>query len=738
MSRFLILFILVFKAVLLDAGDIVKFDIKPCFNGYFEEGSYYPLIIDIETTNGDFEGRLEAVIHRTNDNDASFTWKTRVSMPGPQNSKSFEMLLPLPQWFNSLEVNLVSKDGKIIKQGEYTRYRKSGPAKPGIIPIKMNNLEYNSFLVLFISEQMTFPVIKLFSDNHNMQVIHPEKLPHSSIGLSSVKVIVIGDISPDNAKRYVFTRALSDWISQGGLLIVSPNPQWLLLKDQIPKSFPFQYEKGSEILWNSSISDSNAVKYEINENMDSPTTIEMPDTNDALNNHNIAEKDSSIVNQIDSTKVVLQKIELKLENYKIQSIISPFKEERYNNDLIWASYKYGLGSILVMAFNMQDTRNIPLLSRIPWDNSRKEKSYYDQNEKKKLLSNMENSFDYHGKIKIPTLLFISFFLFAYIIFIGPVNYFLFSYLKKRILLWYSVPASALLWTLAAYLIVFLHTEKDVYTTELNFVSAYVKQNNASIITLNSVFSPVRQNFTIRTVSDDIFFYPVSNNYKMNTIWEIDKGGREFSSIWFSPGETKSFLTYKSIDLKGNISCEHKIMRDSTIHFSITNNLPYDLDDAILIYGENYKIIGKFKSGKDVKAIIKIPMVKTSKPTAAYNPKTGKTSHKYASYSYPASGLIHSKIINDFKLLAEDKDDEKNHTDFIKAMIWASLDNGSISGKKFYKYFSSTMRGNPISRDDKRLYICGWNNKQPRTFMISKESKRLNIDFFMFEYNVTLK
>ncbi len=211
--------------------------------------------------------------------------------------------------------------------------------------------------------------------------------------------------------------------------------------------------------------------------------------------------------------------------------------------------------------------------------------------------------------KLPNLRLYGVILIVYIVIAGPVLYYILKAKKKRMYLWIAVPFSAIVFSLIIYI---LGTSTRIQNPYLNY---------ASYISLDDTGSK-RQMTTMFGVSDSsnspysIHVRSAQNIVPIGTGHNTDMGFNEKGDNDFAygveyaenstnllmknlhPFEMGQFLLKQEIKNDGDVDIEVG-KYDDELSGKITNTLPYDLEDCILCYNQNFIYIKNIKSGEKI-------------------------------------------------------------------------------------------------------------------------------------------
>ncbi|MBI9097973.1 MAG: hypothetical protein JEY91_05825 [Spirochaetaceae bacterium] len=192
------------------------------FNGVYKENSWTPVIIRISNNGQAMSGNL---VIETENSSTAIEQKRRYTKPVdlPENSyKEFFYVIPIGHHNKDLKYYFETNESIVFEK---------------IIPLKQRGLRRN-----FILGISPYPDLGFLNDhkeigNRSISYPHIDNLPHNSSAYDSVDIISIHREMMDKLSFLQF-RAISGWVSRGGILVVwggkSPSPsKWNYLPSEI-------------------------------------------------------------------------------------------------------------------------------------------------------------------------------------------------------------------------------------------------------------------------------------------------------------------------------------------------------------------------------------------------------------------------------------------------------------------------------------------------------------------------
>lgn len=198
-------------------------------------------------------------------------------------------------------------------------------------------------------------------------------------------------------------------------------------------------------------------------------------------------------------------------------------------------------------------------------------------------------------IKTPSFGAIAIFLFAYLIVLVPVNYFVLQRKQRRELAWVSTPIIVLLFAVGAYGIGYTMKGGRVHLDEATFVEGSTNSRYARAITEATLFSPASRSYQL-AVSDPFSMgqvLPTGEDERLPRAYIGEQTTIE--NIRMAMWSAETFESVSGVDLGGRI--ESDLMLDGTRMWGeIRNNTGIDFADCVVIWGGSSISIGGLAKG----------------------------------------------------------------------------------------------------------------------------------------------
>jgi hypothetical protein len=191
-----------------------------------------------------------------------------------------------------------------------------------------------------------------------------------------------------------------------------------------------------------------------------------------------------------------------------------------------------------------------------------------------------------------------FLLFAgYVLLLGPVNYFVLRRLDRREWAWFTMPALALAFTLAAFMLGVLLRGTSVVINELAIVRGAAGTDRGIADAYVGIFSPSRATFDVRLAGGALISEPV--------IDQQDPGERPLDILFGDParlrgfsvgfGELRGFRAESAVTTP-RVDADLELVEDRLVG-TVTNASDAPLDHVSVVYGDRLEIVGEMGPGE---------------------------------------------------------------------------------------------------------------------------------------------
>ncbi|MDK2902134.1 MAG: hypothetical protein PWQ93_53 [Clostridiales bacterium] len=556
-------------------NDDVTMEVEVGFDSHFNMQQWTPVVVDIENKGPDIDGWLEADVIQQDGTAVVFSTKAVI----PQGSKKrITLYVQFPTVQRTMQVRLMQQD-KAIKQ------------------IEVKNLypmNYNQYLMGVLTDDkdaLNYWWQKPGNDGlftyHETIHLNAESFPDRKEVLDNFTVLVINNFDTGALSQKQID-ALNVWIEDEGLLIVGTGPNGQkVLRGLTDKVIPLRPGK-----------------------IVSVAEIPILDTVSGVKNYN--------------------DVPFQLMDIEMDGADEVVKE---GDNCIIAKQRKGAGYIFISAFDLGIE---PITgwagSQALWDNLLTEqlglqKTSYMVNPNLQ-ISNKQNK--YWGvrqalqnikAMDIPPINGLMILLLIYLAVIGPVNYLVLKRFDKREWMWLTIPLLVLAFSGSIYAAGYTVKGGNVITNTISVINIKGNENVANVDNYVGVFMPRKGDYIISTEKDALLAINSDDAYGPNAQPSNAQTGKamrivQAKSVQGDPAYIEmynaSVWTMKTFSMKevipqfGGFKTD-LYYRDGKISGTITNTLPYPVEDMAIYTPYAYQIMGNMASGETKDVSIQIPV-----------------------------------------------------------------------------------------------------------------------------------
>ena len=634
--------------------DEVRMIAQAGFDGYCKAYLWIPIKVTLENSGPAMQGRIEARVSSSTGN--TYTYATTVDLP-ESSHKEFFLYLNTDSYLSELPIYLTD--------GEKTIQTTN---------VRLNCLPQADILFgVIASTPSIFNLLNdLDPDNGSASVANIEMnpMPDHPQGWEALDVLFFSDV--DTAVLTVDQReALSNWLANGGRLIVTGGPSWQKTATGLEQYLPLELSSSKNLGSLQSLA--------------SFTGSQKP----------LSEPEHSFPiasGELKAGAVVLA--------------------EQDGIPLVIRS-QYGLGDVLYLTFDpaLEPLRN--------WDGMpdlyRTMLAYqFDQPGWTSGFKNWEMAQEASASmpgITLPSTILVCSFLGLYVAAIGPVNYLVLRSLKRRELAWVTIPAMVIVFSVLTLIVGGISRGRTPIINQASIIQVWPDTGQARADTVVGIYSPRRTSYQVEitplSLARPIIKYNMAGqdliflqNTEKLTIPDlrVDIGGIE---TFASTGAAKHFPIENQLKLVINQS-------GSVLQGRVTNQGDLTLEDAVLLYPGGAQSLGDLASGASHD--VNIPLIQaqvTGKlQSTAYTPYT-TTYSPAAPYTYYDYGYYEDTTMQDILGTSGYYDDKKTYQRF-------SLLNSALSGDS-----GLLGRGGGV-------YLSGWVEESSMDIQLINHASRHSI------------
>ncbi len=549
------------------------------FQGQYQDGNWVPVQVSLSNNGPDFNGKVSVSLGLLqNGGSGNSTYQSAISLPsGSQKQTTLYIPLSLDTTgnLNTLTVNLLDSDGKTVAT---TRIPLS-TINASDINVGILSRQQNGFSPLNgVTSQL-----KALSPNTSLQttMLDATSFPVSTAALKNFTMLILDNFTTSTLNTNQLT-ALESWVQQGGTFIVVGGPEWQQTLTPLPADLLPVSITGTETL---------------------PAGTRLlpiggPGNNPAESGQNTdavpAPVDVSVATARPGTKVLLSA----------------------NNTPVFVEATPGLGTVEYLAF---DPTLTPLFgwpsTTLLWE------GLILRSDADQILNNnalaagngglQTNIAPPAGDLTqllqgfipntSPAIWLILLLLLGYVLILGPIRFILVRRLKKRDWSWRIVLSSILVFTLLSYGLALIQKGTSVVGSSISIVQLSSATNNSSLAHVTNyigVFVPNQGDFRVH-MPDAQLVQAADTNYSgtgTRTTITSQENGTDVTLQGVNTWTMRSIITQKDQRTPGGLTAQ-LALNNTTITGTVTNHLPYALDDAYLLFENDYLALGHLASGQ---------------------------------------------------------------------------------------------------------------------------------------------
>lgn len=540
--------------------DDIVMEAEVGFDGYFKLRQWIPVTIYIENHGDDIKGNIEVVGNQSESTAMRFTAPAII----PKGSKKrIDLYIRVNTFQKNMKIDLKS-DGKVLKSIE----------KKDLIPISTDD-----FMLGVLTDDKTGLNYwwekqsgdRLFS-NYEAIALEGEDIPSEKTVMDNFTIFIIDDFDMDELSP-IQSKAISEWIRGGGILIVGTGADGIKTLKGLPSNMAPTKEKG--------------IKRE-----SKPEVLE-----DLANTELITDVPFELMDfSYDSTWTVVAG-----DNGSPYIIM-----KGYGNGYIFVS-SFALGRQPMTGWAgskaLWETvlyENLDPSTRMKFINPDKarDREFNVSYDMFKALANIPEM-DPPSASKLILILFI------YLLVIGPISYIILKRRDRREIMWITIPVLAMIFSLGIYGIGNMGKGDKIVSNIISIAELWGEGDSKEVDTYTGVFIPSRGDYLFE-IEDESLLFPIVD-YNMYYPDIDDEGGKDIVADVIQGGEPavrildakmwtmEPFYTTSTIDDIGKIG-GNLTYRDGKIMGTVENNTSLPLEDVTVICHFGYYSVGNLAAG----------------------------------------------------------------------------------------------------------------------------------------------
>lgn len=538
----------------------IKVDMKVGFDKFYKLGYSAPFYFEVENKYKDINGEIQVEV--PNDFNTITVYAVNVSLPN-NSTKKFVMNIPMNRFLTKLKVNIT--DGK---ETVFTRDFRIDPGSNmetyaiGILSDDFDSVKYIN--------KITLPNFRNFSTK--AVKIDEQTFPQSAEALKAFNVIVINnfDTSKLSSEQY---EALKGWVLNSGTLVLGTGPS----HNKTLAVFRDDFLNGE-------VGDV--------EMLQTKSLYEMAGGKNAAG--------------ADSMNIIALDIDIKGSITIVEEGGIPLVQrlEKGRGAVGVAAFDFGLEPLSTWVGNSSFADS--LIGKVM------PTTYLtDMYQKGMMYENyyaIDNALRNIPELPLPKTSYLIFIYALYILIAAPINYIILKKLDKRELMWLTVPALSVVFSIVIYISGF----GTRLTEPITNVISLVEIDNSGTISPKvyaGVFTPNKSNVRIEA-GDDLNLRPIMLDrgyYGPGPMPDENTSKRIDSKVILSPKTVLEFYktgvwSMKTVALESKDTMTGKI--ESSLNYAkaaftgtIKNASGFDLDECYIITPNQYANIGPVKNGE---------------------------------------------------------------------------------------------------------------------------------------------
>jgi hypothetical protein len=485
-------------------------NVRVGFNDAYKLGTWTPISVDLKAGRQAFSGYLEAVVA---DDDGTSTYKQIPVAIEPSGFATFHTFVRPGAQNGDMVVRVLDERGRRVTYDVDVTERNGKT---------INSLEPSQVLLLTVGNPRGVDEIAALSgftsgsagggQTSDLMVtnVKPQEMPGTWYGYDAANVIVLD--SADAATMSQLDRfgvGLEQWVRNGGHLVVSVQSNWQLVK-QGPLS---------------------------------PMLPAVPNGTKRLNDLGSLESfagSNAAIPSKDLTVAVL-------EGAKRAGILCETTSSPPTPIVVRGTY--GFGRVTVVALDVDgkpfsDWKDKPLFwvkvldlhgrgdKTGPPNNPGAPGAFY-QNNATDLSSLLHRSLEQFSGVKLVPFGWVAFFVFIYILLIGPGDYFFLKKVVKRMeLTWITFPLIVVLVSIAAYVAAYAVKGTDLRVNKVDVLDVDAKSGIMRGTTWSTIFSPQNRDYTVSVIPT-----PLDRDAKAEPPAKLS-AGTQLLITWFGAADSR--------------------------------------------------------------------------------------------------------------------------------------------------------------------------------------------------------
>jgi len=524
-------------------------------SGLYRAGNWIPLKITVDSETATVDGVLQVRATSESTGNATNT-ETAYQTPfniSPQSSKEVFLYISLDNFTRDIQVELLDGNGEVVLNQQTS--------------LTMMNYEDVMWVVVTDSTSGVLDVSReALSSGRNYQTAwRIDDIPANADALRSIDFLVFSDV---NSAQLTIEQqqAIREWVIAGGHLIVTGGSNWQRTTSGLGDLLPTE---PSGVV---TLEDVSQLERFANLSLDEDEDSEL--ATETLIADNTPLETANILLSIDETPLLVR-------------------------------HGYGGGWVDFAAFDattepLRSWRDLPYVWRELAMTTGSRPSWSYGVERYSLMRTAAGNVTFD----LPSFLQIGAFLGLYIILIGPVNYVVLNLIRRREFAWLTIPALIAGFTGFAYFTGFSVRGDDVTVSELTVVQLWDDIDQAKVDSVFGILSPRRTTYNVEMVDNSFNLRTLPNESYQESVNQIQIEQAANYSALDIPVDAAIMTTFTTNgyierpSISGDATLTFRTNALPTLDGSITNESGIDLQDAVILVGNQSVQLGNVSDGDD--------------------------------------------------------------------------------------------------------------------------------------------
>ena len=609
------------------ANDGPTFQVRLGFNSRFRDGNWVPVNVTLQNTGSDFTGSVSVNIPPqfggANSSSSTAIYRTPISLP---NGAQKQVTLYAPFAFGTpgatqnITVVLLDTNGQRVGTPQTTAVHAllSSEFFVGVLSDVSNG--FGSLSGLTLPQQPSSVIV---------EPLNVSTLPDRDAALDNFNLLVLDNFNTSSLSQGQLD-ALQLWVNRGGTLVVAGGPEWRRTITKLPDGLiPLALTDTTTIPVGTRLvpidgSSNSTGQGNTKASVQSPVTISTASS---------ATK-GTVLLASDTHPLLVQA-------HAGQGNVFYIAFDPTLDPLVgWSGTSALWKSIVLRTLGDQALTQSQNQSNGNLAGVVGASKTYSQGITSVLQSLLPNAY--------PSIWLILVLLFSYILVLGPLRLLLVRRLKKRDWSWRIALATIVVFSILTYGFALQQKGTSIISDSISVVQlgdSTLPNANAHVTTYLGVFVPSQGDFQLRVAGENLIqpnnatsqYQPSSSSTGPTTITTQQNGTNvalQGVDIW----TLRSIVSEHDRQLQGNIT-SHLIVTNGKLTGTVTNSLPYELDDTDVLIGSQYVSLGHLATGQtqQVQLSLSSPSLSNYPPQSLANQIA--TGHGQSSFIGPNNGQV---------------------------------------------------------------------------------------------------